>query len=293
MKKRLGLVWLAVVVGAFSPVVASAQQALVVVHEGKPRIVRKVKQATAFFEDKGKLVAAPRHARAALAAVPEYLPFFVSVRGLKAGTSYVNLTIDGGGSGDVNNQFEFSARLESPYRLEDVFLVLELELEAGKYLFYHEVGELLPRRPRPINLQVPVSHMLGAGRFKLHLFSGGRELLHSEQPPLYRDQAVDKMVRRLREGVADAGVEPLVGPAPEYPTAFEKRKLKGEAVVGFTVTRTGATLDPKVVSASAPEFGDSALAAVRLWRFLPRMKNGQAVETRVELPFDFSPPDEN
>ena len=42
--------------------------------------------------------------------------------------------------------------------------------------------------------------------------------------------------------------------------------------------------------ATTPEFGDAALKAVSQWRFLPRVKDGQPVATKVALPLIFKPP---
>lgn len=265
-----------------------AQQVLCVEHKGKVALVRAVRDGRPLIDVDGKRTAASRGAKAGLVEAKEFLPFFVSVRNMSARSTYLTLN----GSGDINNQFEFHATFESPFYLKDVFFVLELQLEAGKYIFYYEVGELEPRVPKPVQVYVPVSFKLGEGRFQLHLFSEGGELLHSEQPPLFRDQALDRMVRRRLEGVADAPLRPFVGPAPEYPRALYKSKVQGEAVVRFRVTRTGVVLSAEVASATAPEFGESALAAVRLWRFLPPVKAGVATEGKAELPFKFTPPAE-
>jgi outer membrane biosynthesis protein TonB len=48
--------------------------------------------------------------------------------------------------------------------------------------------------------------------------------------------------------------------------------------------------DPKLVAASLPEFGEAAMAVIRQWRFLPTVKNGHPVPTRVEMPFNFPAP---
>lgn len=269
-----------------------AQQLLCVEHKGKAAVVRAVHDGNAQIEVDGKRITMTRGVKSALVDAKEFLPFFVSVRHMEAKSTYLTLHGANGGSGDINNQFEFHATFESPFHLKDVFFVLEIHLEAGKYIFYYEVGELEPRVPRPVRVYVPVSFKLGEGRFQLHLFSEGGELLHSEQPPLFRDQVLDRMVRRRLEGVSDAPLRPFIGPAPEYPRAFYKKKLQGEAVVRFRVTRTGAVLSAEVASATAPEFGEAALAAVRLWRFLPPVKGGVAVEGKAELPFKFTPPAE-
>lgn len=272
---------------ALVPVALEAQQALVVEHGGKARVVRKVHNGTCLFEQDGQLVSSGQNARVALVSVDEFLPFFVSVSGVRSGVSYIGIV----GSGtELNSQYEFSAKFESPFHLKDVFFALEMEHTAGEYVFYHEIGELLPRRQKPIRVVVPTSRMLGAGHFTMHLFSEGGELLHSEHSPLYREQMLDKMTLRRVEGLNEASLRPFVGPAPEYPQRLVKQKIEGAASVRFKVSRTGAVVGPEIVSASAPEFGESALAAIRLWRFFPVVKNGATVETMAKMPFKFSPP---
>lgn len=268
-----------------------AQSVLCVEKDGKAAVVRAVHNSHPMLLENGKLGSHSRGARAALVEAKEFLPYFVAVRDLEVKSSYLELHANGS-SGDVNNQFEFRARFESPFALREVFFVLELEAEAGKYIFYYEVGELKPREPKRVAVFVPMGFKMGTGKFKLHLFSEGGELLHSEQPPLFRDRAVDRMVRRRIEGVKDAPLRPFVGPAPDYPRALLKKKVSGTASVRFRVMPNGAVLDPEIAAASAPEFGEAALAAVRLWRFLPAVKSGRPIEGRAELPFTFEPPAE-
>lgn len=278
---------------ALAPAARSAEsqaQALVVEVDGKPQLVRDVHNGFCYYQRDGQLVNAPRHARTALASVKEFLPIFVSVRDLQARSHTLNL-MGNAGSAEVNPEFEFAARFESGFRLERVFYVLELDTEElGKRVFCDEVGTIEPGVPRRVHTRVRAVAKLGAGKFKLHLFADGGELLHSEQPPLFREQQLDRMIRNRVKGDTDAPVRPFIGPAPEYPKPLLKKRINGEAVVAFRVSRTGAVLDPAVQSASAPEFGESALAAARLWRFLPQMKGGRAVETVVNMPFRFEPP---
>jgi len=274
--------------GALAP--ARAQKALFIEHDGKPALVVAVRAGRAYVREAGKLVRATSP-RAGLVDVREFQPFFISVRHERARTSYVNLTLNGG-SGDVNNQFEFHASFESPYDLENTFLVLILKTARGDRIFYYEVGHLQARTIKAFDVVVPLAEKLGEGRYELHLFSNGGEVLHSGMSPLFRDRALDRMVLRRVQGVAAAPLRPFVGPAPEYPPAFYQRKIRGEAVVKFRVTRTGAVLDPAVLSATAPEFGEAALAAIRLWRFLPAVKDGQPVEGVAQMPFQFAPPEE-
>lgn len=279
--------WAVALIGLALAAAARAQQILCVEHRGKPTVVRAVRADKPMVEEDGKLVLVPRSAKTALAEVKEFLPYFVSVRNLRAQSSYMTVETESGESGAMNSRFGFLMDLESPFALKNVFFVLELQLEEGKFLFFHEVGELEARQTKHISVAMPLAYDVGAGHFTLHLFSDGGELLHSEQPARLRERALDRMVKRRIEGVQDAPLRPFVGPAPEHPPALAKKKIAGQAVVRFRISRTGAVLDPEVKSATAPEFGEAAVAAIRLWRFLPAVKQGVAQEGKAELPFEF------
>ncbi|MBI2517088.1 MAG: energy transducer TonB [Opitutae bacterium] len=263
-----------------------AQSVLCVEHKGKVYAVHKVHRdwVTIMVDNKPVEIVAKR---CGLQSVEEFMPVFISVNNIEVKTSY--LTTNTGG--ELNNDFHFRAKFTSPYVLRDVFLVLELESElAGRRIFYQEVGELSPDDTRPVWVRVPMREKFGEGKYQLHLFAGGREVFHSQQPWQFREAQLDKMVFKRIAGVQQAGPEPFVGPVPEYPAALRKSGVKGEAVVQVRVSSRGVVLDPAVMSATDPAFGEAALAAVRLWRFLPQVKEGRAVETKVNMPFTFESP---
>ncbi len=54
---------------------------------------------------------------------------------------------------------------------------------------------------------------------------------------------------------------------PEYPAALRAMGLAGRAVVKVIIGSTGQVEEAEMVSATHPLFGESALAAVRQWRF--------------------------
>jgi len=276
---------LALLIGWGAPL--SAQNLLLTEYNGKFLPVVRAWQGRPYVEVDGKEVLLAAGRRYALHKVPEYLPYFVSVRDMDANTQYLDVQ----GSA-LNNDFFFHARLETPFSLDHVFLVLELDTEsAGKVIFLQEVGDLEARVPKQISVGVPMSAPLGSGHYQLHLFSRGMEVLHSEIPSGLRDAVLDQMTRKRIAGVQDAPPKQFVGPVPEYPAALLKSKTKGSAVISLRIGTHGQVYDPKVKSATDPAFGESALVAVRLWRFLPRMIAGRPVDTVVELPFDFTPPE--
>ncbi len=74
---------------------------------------------------------------------------------------------------------------------------------------------------------------------------------------------------------------------PRYPFELKKRGIMGQAVVQFFVTEGGSVEEVIVVSATDKAFGDSALEAVRHWRFKPGILDGKAVTTRMQQAFPF------
>lgn len=273
---------IAVIVGPLS-----AQNLLLTEYKGKLLPVVRARDSRPFVKVDGKLVAAEGY-RFALHKVDEYWPVYISVHDLEVSTSYLNMS-----GSEINHEFRLRARLESPYALEDVFIVLELDTEsAGKVIFLTEVGNMVPRDPKYLALRVPMSSGLGEGHYFIHLFSKGAEVLHSQLDPAYRDAVLDAMTRKRIESVKDAGPALLMGPQPEYPAVLFKKKVSGEVSVSLRIGANGRVYDPKIEKASDPAFGDAALTAVRLWRFLPKVKGGRPVETVATFPIMFTPPTE-
>jgi TonB family protein len=69
---------------------------------------------------------------------------------------------------------------------------------------------------------------------------------------------------------------------PEYPRAASTRGLEGWVDVEFTVAANGTTSDIVVADASHEHyFRDEAIAAVREWRFEPRVFMGQSIDQRT------------
>jgi protein TonB len=81
----------------------------------------------------------------------------------------------------------------------------------------------------------------------------------------------------------DRDVIPLVRFEPEYPPRAIARNIEGWVRVQFTIAANGSIVDPIVVAAEpAGTFEEAALAAIRRWRYQPRVEDGVAVE-RVGL----------
>ena len=279
--------YLPILIFIFWAPLASGQHYLAVKDGDKTRIVVAARGTEPLVLNKGKLEVV-HAARFALAEGGEYLPLYVAVRHPRVMTSSATLNY----TGEVNKEFHLNCELETAYSLEHVFLVIFLNQTGGKSIFLWEVGQLEPRHPSSVSVVVPMQMNNEPGNYQLYLFSGGRELFHTMMPFGLMDAALNRMVRERIKDVQNSPVTPILGPAPEYPAALSKKGIEGSATLSFTIDTNGSVSDPAVVEASQPEFGEAALAVIRQWRFLPKVKNGQPVRARAEMPFMFSAPKE-
>jgi len=268
----------------------AAQQALYVDHHGSFSRVRSFEDNLAQIEEDGVLIRASG-SNYALVKTADYLPVFVTVRHMKRefrSASEEALTNNG-----TSGALYFSAEFEAPSVLKNIFIVLEFTSEdGGKFVFPFEGGTLRPHELKSIVVRVPIADAFDHGKLNLHVFTDGWEVFNPDIPRPDLEAALDSVVAKRIANVQDAPPKPLVGPTPEYPAKLRKAGIKGDAKVSFVISPSGLVLTPELKSASDPAFGEAALAAIRQWRFLPKIKEGRAVETTVTLPFVFSPPQE-
>jgi protein TonB len=75
---------------------------------------------------------------------------------------------------------------------------------------------------------------------------------------------------------------------PEYPARARALELEGQVVLEVVLDREGRPEPGIRVLRSQPAFDDSALAAVRRWRFRPaRDAAGRPVRVLMEIPVRF------
>lgn len=75
---------------------------------------------------------------------------------------------------------------------------------------------------------------------------------------------------------ADGEYLPIVKVAPVYPRRAQARGIEGWVLLRFTVTETGAVIEPEVVDAEpAGVFDRAAMKAVTRFKYKPRVVNGE------------------
>lgn len=265
-----------------------AQSALYVEHHGQMKLVRSARTDRPYIEENGKLVPAGSH-RYELKAVDDYLPVFVSIDHLEVRTLAAESIDDATTS---NSLFEFHAVFSSAYTLGDVFVLLEFNQPSGvKSFFLREIGPIEPNKPQRRRFQVLIDHPLTDYKYILHLFVGGAEVLQSTLSPDYRESVLERMVGQRIAGRPDGPPAPFIGPPPVYPPKLAEAKVRGQAVLRLHILANGKVVDPVIVKATDPAFGSAAVDSMRQWRFLPRISHGHAVDTVVNVPVDFAPPE--
>lgn len=112
------------------------------------------------------------------------------------------------------------------------------------------------------------------------------------------DQRILRMIQKHPERISSASsldqrMKVLASRPPVFPHSLVGKATRGEALVEVLVDEAGRPCLPRIISASAPEFGYSAAAAVSLWIFVVPTAKGRPTVVRVKIPFVFtleSPP---
>lgn len=75
---------------------------------------------------------------------------------------------------------------------------------------------------------------------------------------------------------------------PSYPEYAKKMRIEGSVTVSFIIDEKGNISNIKVVKASpANVFENSAITAVKGWKFSPATKNGEPVKVGMVVPINF------
>ncbi|HIF91798.1 MAG: energy transducer TonB [Myxococcales bacterium] len=93
----------------------------------------------------------------------------------------------------------------------------------------------------------------------------------------------------LGDPTSDSDVMPRVRIQPQYPMRAYQRGVEGYVVVEFTIAPDGSVRDPVVIDSKPGSiFNRAAIAAVRKWKYAPKIQDGVAVERLgVQTQIDF------
>jgi protein TonB len=86
----------------------------------------------------------------------------------------------------------------------------------------------------------------------------------------------DVKLLRIEGTVAQSNLTMKVQPI--YPAAAKSARVQGTVELEITVTKDGIPAELRVVRSPSDDLSESALVAVRQWRYRPTLLNGSPVE---------------
>jgi len=100
------------------------------------------------------------------------------------------------------------------------------------------------------------------------------------------EPAPPRTVYELSE--VDRGPSVITKVDPLYPSVAREKQIEGRVILRFIITKDGRVIEPTVVEGEPPGvFDNSALDAIRGWRFNPGIKNGKPVDVIIVAPLTF------
>jgi TonB family protein len=79
----------------------------------------------------------------------------------------------------------------------------------------------------------------------------------------------------------------IYDPEPQYSEEARKAKFQGAVVLAIIVGADGRAHDIKIARSLGMGLDEKAIEAVKQWKFLPAMKDGQPVSVLVNVEVDF------
>jgi TonB family protein len=114
--------------------------------------------------------------------------------------------------------------------------------------------------------------------------------LHMDVSELATD-AQQSAPQKIHVSAKEMSGNRISGNNPTYPPEEREKKVQGTVVLDATVSKVGVIENLRVVKSPAESLSQSALDAVRTWRYRPYLLNGEpvAVQTTVNVTFCLEP----
>lgn len=158
-------------------------------------------------------------------------------------------------------------------------------LQAGKCGFNFEVHSTL-------NIMKKSFHTITFLFLSIAAWSQFNELASAN--PSFTDSSLSNTEEgvKSREASFPGGLEALkayLADHFQYPQSAVENGLEGTVIVKFLIGKDGKTQNPEIIQSLHPILDAEALRVINsMPEWQPRLKNGQAVTARIEIPFEVS-----
>jgi TonB family protein len=102
-----------------------------------------------------------------------------------------------------------------------------------------------------------------------------------------RRREVQQSVDETQKSESDRKAKLIYKIEPEYTAEARAKKIEGSVLLGVTIGHTGLPENIQVKRSLEPSLDQAAVEAVRKWRFLPALKDGQPVSMVVTIEVNF------
>ena len=267
---------------------APAQNAFVAIEDGRPRVVKEIRHGVPEMLVDGKLQDASG-LQYGFVKAPFYPPGLVSLPRFIVKTHHLNLNMRNS-AGSVNYEMRVLGAAKSDVTRRNCFFVLELTGWKDSGFLYSQLPVLEAGKEVEFELNFKLQVPLEEGRYKLHLFSDGVELLHSKMPADYlavQKEKTDDFAngRRTEFDAVPAHIVRAV-----YPADLKADGLVGRVRVKCGIDAMGQVTSAEVAETNDPAFAEPALTAVRQWKFDPAVKDRHLVESTEVVSVVIKPP---
>ena len=75
-----------------------------------------------------------------------------------------------------------------------------------------------------------------------------------------------------------------------YPPSALRERKHSDVVLDLTIDADGHVSKVDVVQSGGADLDEAAVVAAREWTFVPALRGGKAIASRIRVPFHFAPP---
>lgn len=148
----------------------------------------------------------------------------------------------------------------------------------------HRRSTSVPRARVLLALAVTALAICGITASALAFKVGGEQTDNSANSPGI-DQWHSTVAKVGKNGVS--APRAISDPEPKYPKSARHTKKSGSVVLWCVIGEDGGVQEIKVSKSLGADFDESALAAVRKWRFEPAQKDGKPIAVQINVQVDF------
>lgn len=103
-----------------------------------------------------------------------------------------------------------------------------------------------------------------------------------------RQREVQKSIAEMQKSQSDRKAKVIYKVEPSYTEEARNKKIEGSVLLGLTIDHDGLPQNIQIKRSLEPSLDQAAVEAVRKWRFLPAIKDGQPVSMWITVEMNFT-----